>query len=108
LLVVNAGKHLFASVTSTGAIHDLPITGQQEGVVLVGIHWDKQFLLFPFVSWSVQWGSWVIQGTYKENVARLLGLMQGGGVASASVLPSARWNAGGCILKHTVVSLGLF
>eukprot|EP00957_Ditylum_brightwellii_P161701 12311192-Ditylum_brightwellii.AAC.1 len=53
------------SVTSTGAIRALPITGQQEEVALVGIHWDGQFLPFPFVSWSVRWGSWVIRGTYK-------------------------------------------
>mmetsp|Transcript_55709 Transcript_55709/g.82925 ORF Transcript_55709/g.82925 Transcript_55709/m.82925 type:complete len:394 (-) Transcript_55709:236-1417(-) len=61
------------SVTSTGAIRALPITGQQEEVALVGIHWDGQFLPFPFVSWTVRWGSWVIRGTYKEYVVTLLG-----------------------------------
>jgi len=62
-------------VTSTGAKRRSPLLSNddEEEVALVGIHWNDQFLPFPDVRWTVQWGEWEIHGKYEEYRVTLTG-----------------------------------
>lgn len=67
------------TVTSTAARRSIPLLGQDEEVALVGLHWNGEFLPFPNVEWTVQWGSWQITGEYKDYSVTLTGTCDSAG-----------------------------
>lgn len=63
-------------VTSTGALRRLPFFGegeQEEQVALIAVHWNGGFYPFPEVTWSIEWGRWVVRGAYNEYLVELTG-----------------------------------
>jgi len=61
-------------VTATGARRKLPLTNEEEEVALVALHWNKEFLPFPNVEWTVRWGRWQVEGHYEDYKVTLTGL----------------------------------
>jgi len=67
------------TVTSTAARRIIPLLRQEEEVGLVGLHWNGEFLPFPNLDWSVNWGLWQIIGHYNEYSVKLTGTCDSAG-----------------------------
>ncbi|KAL3923429.1 MAG: hypothetical protein SGILL_001662 [Bacillariaceae sp.] len=67
-------------VTTTGGLRRLPFSFQnpdrEEQVALIALHWNGEFLPFPEVEWTVEWGKWTVRGSYQDYLVELQGTCQ--------------------------------
>jgi tocopherol cyclase len=75
-------------VTSTGGRRRVPFLKDEEEVALIGLHYKGEFLPFPAVTWTVEWGRWQVQGSYEDYSVRLEGTCDEAGLPVRCPTPS--------------------